>query len=1368
MRYDNYRNKVLRLSDFLTKVVKHRVLIGAICASVLAVIIALMVTIGLPGQVDCSPEFIYGDAYGCQAKAFLSKVHFAYSPAGSDQWSTEQPYLPGSYQVRAVGRSIFGKERPGKPTTFRILPLPLQVRIEQSSLVFGDTPTFLADPTKYGDQIFCDGFTYADLAAATTAVSPDVNKIRILDLSGNDVTFAYDLRPLAIMVTFQKRPLELLVESQSKLYDGMALTYEHYQILRGSLGAGDTINALFTGAQTEVGSSENTSSFAILHVQDGSAIDVTGQYDLTITPGTLTVEQIPLHITTDSLDAVYTGQPISCQSYSLQDPTALLPGHRIEAIFATDLVQCGTYRNIAAIRILDAQGLDMTHNYSITCQWGTIRIKPAPVTVRTESGTWVYDGQHHSVDTYTIEGLLPNHRVSKAMFFSITDVGTADNRVKLTITNQNGEDVTSNYTFDNQFGTLEITKRPVTFTSGNGRWIYDGMYHDNPQLTANNLVPGHTYVVRNCANIRDVGTKENSFSLYIYNDSGHSKNVTANYEITTVFGTLEVTKRSITVTTLNNAWIYDGTAHIWDVCSVQNLVPEHSIQLVNCASITDVGQIPNRGEAKVTNPYENDADVTANYEIHYVYGTLKVNPRPIIVAVWDTEKVYDGTPLYGGEPYVPADSPYPLVEGHTLSATVNGSRTDVGVSNSSISKCQIFDGTRDVTFNYSIRTTGGKIRVLQARILVTAASDAKFYDGTPLTNPNFTAEVLEGSMKAGDSVRATVSGSITDPGAEPNTITARVVNRYGQDVTANYQLLTQDGVLQIVMEQEPPEMFVGRIKDDQTNVIYLRQYSKGDFTGRGWTGAIEYGKTLPGGLSYNYLASIAIRNSGGYIHIAEFRDMLWYMLPYYMSEYGDYARPGSDTDYSSLHRDAYSLSYYSLPSTDNGFDYLKGQLGEYAPYEEEYRQFVHQWYLTIDEASRSYMQGIIEKEGFSLSDPQVILKIAHYIQYAATYNLEYDRALDMEENVAIAFLDQYKEGKCTHYATAATLLYRALGIPARYVEGFMLQTEENVYVDIMTPGHAWVEVYIDGVGWIQVEVTGPDPNGGGSGGGGGKPGFTITPSYTYKNYDGKALYPQQRVDPDRTLSFLLEQGYTYKVSISGQQLQPGCSSSVIDSFTLFDPSGKDVTEEFQIICEEGTLEVFEAKTQVIRVYLYQLQKYYDGSPLTFAQDDYEIIEMPEGVSLRLSLKISLEEPGILRLSELNQNFAQYASFTAYRDGKNITSNCRVVFDLFDRSHLSYIPICLDGRPLAVSSASQSKVDDGTPLSNSECFISQGSLIRGHRLVAKATGFLDTVGTVTNTIDRDSFQILDASGQDVTRYYDILLYEGDLTITAPLS
>lgn len=66
------------------------------------------------------------------------------------------------------------------------------------------------------------------------------------------------------------------------------------------------------------------------------------------------------------------------------------------------------------------------------------------------------------------------------------------------------------------------------------------------------------------------------------------------------------------------------------------------------------------------------------------------------------------------------------------------------------------------------------------------------------------------------------------------------------------------------------------------------------------------------------------------------------------------------------------------------------------------------------------------------------------IQNAATYSLDYDPEMDQAANVAIAFLDQYREGVCTHYASAATLLYRTLGIPARYVEGFMIETKKMI------------------------------------------------------------------------------------------------------------------------------------------------------------------------------------------------------------------------------------------------------------------------------------------------------------------------------------
>ena len=85
-----------------------------------------------------------------------------------------------------------------------------------------------------------------------------------------------------------------------------------------------------------------------------------------------------------------------------------------------------------------------------------------------------------------------------------------------------------------------------------------------------------------------------------------------------------------------------------------------------------------------------------------------------------------------------------------------------------------------------------------------------------------------------------------------------------------------------------------------------------------------------------------------------------------------------------------------------------------------------------------------------------------------------------EKDFVTWFLGEHKEGNAVHFATAAVLAYRTLGIPARYAEGYYLNgklaeqlmeqgadscqlTQEN--------GHAWAEVYVDGVGWSPVEVT---------------------------------------------------------------------------------------------------------------------------------------------------------------------------------------------------------------------------------------------------------------------------------------------------------
>ncbi|MBE5926018.1 MAG: hypothetical protein E7270_03550 [Lachnospiraceae bacterium] len=99
------------------------------------------------------------------------------------------------------------------------------------------------------------------------------------------------------------------------------------------------------------------------------------------------------------------------------------------------------------------------------------------------------------------------------------------------------------------------------------------------------------------------------------------------------------------------------------------------------------------------------------------------------------------------------------------------------------------------------------------------------------------------------------------------------------------------------------------------------------------------------------------------------------------------------------------------------------------------------------------------------------------------------------------FLDEFifvkKKGYCSYFATAATIMFRAQGIPARYVEGYIITKEdykENVikgekieqyisfngdvgkvdYVQLDIKdyrAHAWTEIFVEGFGWIPIEVT---------------------------------------------------------------------------------------------------------------------------------------------------------------------------------------------------------------------------------------------------------------------------------------------------------
>lgn len=74
------------------------------------------------------------------------------------------------------------------------------------------------------------------------------------------------------------------------------------------------------------------------------------------------------------------------------------------------------------------------------------------------------------------------------------------------------------------------------------------------------------------------------------------------------------------------------------------------------------------------------------------------------------------------------------------------------------------------------------------------------------------------------------------------------------------------------------------------------------------------------------------------------------------------------------------------------------------------------------------------------------------------------------------FLFEDNKGYCTYYASSLAVMGRTIGIPTRYVEGFLLpedKGEDGFYEVKAERAHAWVEAYVDNIGWINFEPTSP-------------------------------------------------------------------------------------------------------------------------------------------------------------------------------------------------------------------------------------------------------------------------------------------------------
>ncbi|HVS16217.1 MAG TPA: DUF3488 and transglutaminase-like domain-containing protein [Thermoanaerobaculia bacterium] len=94
---------------------------------------------------------------------------------------------------------------------------------------------------------------------------------------------------------------------------------------------------------------------------------------------------------------------------------------------------------------------------------------------------------------------------------------------------------------------------------------------------------------------------------------------------------------------------------------------------------------------------------------------------------------------------------------------------------------------------------------------------------------------------------------------------------------------------------------------------------------------------------------------------------------------------------------------------------------------------------------------------------------------AGTYRYTLDFVGREGEQPLEEFLFVYQSGHCELFASAMVLMLRSIGIPARFVTGFLGAESSPMGYHIVRQGnaHAWVEAYLPGRGWQTFDPTPP-------------------------------------------------------------------------------------------------------------------------------------------------------------------------------------------------------------------------------------------------------------------------------------------------------
>ena len=501
----------------------------------------------------------------------------------------------------------------------------------------------------------------------------------------------------------------------------------------------------------------------------------------------------------------YDGLPLTSQEVVIEEGSII--NDQIYALKAT-----GSVTTVAEGTVVNTITYSTTDkfkpvNYDIVPKPGTLHIEKRDVSLTSETASKEYDGTPLTRENVTVErnGFVAGEVTDLRATGSVTyvDQGEVTNTITFTPTDKFDE---NNYSIIKQEGRLSITKREgegktITVTANSGEKVYDGTPLTNNGFTHTGvLVDGDvlTAVVEGSAtNVGDEG--KNVVKSYVVKRG--DVDVTGNYTFgNSIDGKLTINKRTVNLTSETASKEYDGKPLTKPVVTVTG----NGFVTGEVSDIKATGSATFVDDGKVTNAItytEGENFKETNYTISKEEGKLSITKRggegkTITVTANSDEKVYDGAPLTNNG-FTHAGA---LVEGDELTAVVEGSQTDVGSSNNVVKSYRVMRGETDVTNNYTFgESIIGTLTVTPVAIELTAASASKAYDGTPLTNSDYT--ISKGAFVGEEGLAAvTIAGSQTLVGTSANTITGHTLK--DNTLAQNYTITYQPGELKVTQNEK--------------------------------------------------------------------------------------------------------------------------------------------------------------------------------------------------------------------------------------------------------------------------------------------------------------------------------------------------------------------------------------------------------------------------------------------------------------------------------------------------------------------------------------------------------------------------------------